>query len=490
MGTIKCKTMLVISVSLFLPFLVLVFESAKVFGATPATYYVDWDTGTDCLPPTCGVQSNPWKTPMYADDQLVSGDIVIVGARSTGGTDVYSNACATVLDAKTANTTWKAASGEVVWFSSTTDHSSNIWSTCGPGTGNNGYVAVHLSAANITFDGFYVWGMINLTATADSAIIQNCDLSGGGTYQGFPAVIRTSGNTASSSPPTDWNENLLVRNCKLHDNLAAMNQSGVNDILVLTYGAKNVIIENSEFYNALNIGIRWKDHPNNMTARYNYFHDMPAGVHGCGQYCTDGPIYVYHNVFNNVGNCIGVEAGSGIGPFEVRNNTFYNCSNDFYWWNAAGSGDRHFQSFNNIQYHGTTGQFYHWLESNWTAAYYVYLDYNQYFASGVATNWYINNANRSSTLSGWQTYLDAQGAGSTNGDDNAVSTNPNFLNGSVTFTAPADFKRSAYPVNGRGGAFPSVMGAYVTGNEIIGVRPGSLPIDTTPPNPPTGLKVN
>ena len=53
-------------------------------------------------------------------------------------------------------------------------------------------------------------------------------------------------------------------------------------------------------------------------------------------------------------------------------------------------------------------------------------------------------------------------------DTHSVDTNPNLVNTSGTFSQPDDFKRTIYLVNGRGGVWPSVMGAYITGNEIIG----------------------
>ncbi len=44
-----------------------------------------------------------------------------------------------------------------------------------------------------------------------------------------------------------------------------------------------------------------------------------------------------------------------------------------------------------------------------------------------------------------------------------------------------DFKRTSYPQDGRGGLFPNVMGAYVTGSETVG--PTSEGSSTQPPPP-------
>jgi hypothetical protein len=49
-----------------------------------------------------------------------------------------------------------------------------------------------------------------------------------------------------------------------------------------------------------------------------------------------------------------------------------------------------------------------------------------------------------------------------------VNTNPGFLNTSGLWNTPSDWKRTSYIANGRGGAYASVMGAYIIGTETIG----------------------
>ena len=455
--------------------IVIFLAMAGISNSQAATYYVNWDNGSDVTGD--GSAGKPWKTPWHADDHIVQGDTVIIYPKRDGS--VYYNNGSSVIDAHTSNTTWKAASGTPVWLSVTNDHSSNPYQTCPFCT------TISIDAPGITIDGFYVWGSILINYRGDNATIQNCDLSGGGDYQGFPAVIRTTGNIAKSSPPSDWCENLLVRNCKIHDNVPAMPGQGVtNDMLVLTYGAKNVIIENCEFYNSLNSGIKWKDHCNKMTARYNYFHDLPVGIQGDGQYGDDW-IDTHNNIFVNISRqAIAPESGAP-NHFYVRNNTFYNCYADIGYWRAG----INLEIFNNIFYHSTSGQYFTKFDEQWAGLDYNYQDYNNYYST-VTTNWYLNYANRASTLSGWQSYLASQSTCSDCRDARSVGINPNFINSSGAFNLPTDFKRSSYPQNGRGGTWPSVMGAYITGNEVIGVSGGPLPPpDTTPPAPPTNLRI-
>ena len=85
------------------------------------------------------------------------------------------------------------------------------------------------------------------------------------------------------------------------------------------------------------------------------------------------------------------------------------------------------------------------------------MNYNNYY--NVST-WNINGYSGTdySSLSSWQRGI--------NSDLNSNTNNPNFVNpGGST---PEDYKRTSYPVDGRGGSYASIMGAYITGNEIIG----------------------
>ena len=161
--------------------------------------------------------------------------------------------------------------------------------------------------------------------------------------------------------------------------------------------------------------------------------------------------------------------GGGIGTgMQIYNNTFYGASNAaIFYGGGDGSG---WSAYNNIIVAPGTNYVY-WEYSNGIP---TSLDYNDYFASSGTPKWQWNvyqTPQSASTLSAWQS-----GSGR---DAHSVSTNPNFINGSGSYSVPTDFQRSSYPANGSGG---TVMGAYQTGSEIIGYTTGGT--STLTPMPP------
>ena len=103
----------------------------------------------------------------------------------------------------------------------------------------------------------------------------------------------------------------------------------------------------------------------------------------------------------------------------------------------------------------------------------AYADYNNFFGNG-----YFWLSGSVGDLAWWRN--------NTDWDDNSVESDPNFINQGGT--SPADYKRSIYTNNGRGGSYASVMGAYITGNEIIGFTPEGA--DNSAPAIPKGLGIH
>jgi len=421
--------------------------------AIAATYHVDWDTGQDA--PGRGSEQNPWKTPWYAAGQVGPGDTVIIHAKDDGS--VYFNDGKPVLPLGTPNTTWKAARGEKVWLSLTNDRTTSYWKANGKGG-----TTVSIHADHVTLDGFYVWGSVSVSHQGDGALIVNCDLSGGPDYQGFPAALRLSGENGGN---WDVPDGVTIRNCRIHDNLKAFEQGPNNDSALLIYSSRNTTVEYCEFYNTLLHAIQIKARSDKETIRFNYFHDVPSAIEGG----SSGPkdwVRIHNNVF--------VNAGAGVGPhqsapngFFVYNNTFINCRRDIYWWFSGGR----LSFFNNIHYHADGGGNYQRIDEKWNAGLYTYQNHNDYFTASGSTRWYMNYADRASDLASWQAYLKAEGAGPEAGEQNSKSYDPGFVNASGKFEKPEDFKRKTYPKDGRGGEWPAVMGAYVTGDETVGPLP-------------------
>jgi hypothetical protein len=102
----------------------------------------------------------------------------------------------------------------------------------------------------------------------------------------------------------------------------------------------------------------------------------------------------------------------------------------------------------------------------------AYSDYNGFSGNSV---WNMDWSTDYASLGNWRA--------ATTYDDNSVTTDPGFVNAGGT--AAADYKRTSYTANGRGGSYALVMGAYITGNELIGYQAGNLPAQNNPPSAPT-----
>jgi hypothetical protein len=420
---------------------------------------------------------------------LSSGDIVTIHAKADG--TPYSRGCtdspnewgAPIIVANVSGVTWKAATGETVKMSVTGDFTRDPYVVCGPATRQNGKSAcgsvINVSQRSIV-DGFTIWGSVNISKQADGTIIQNNDLSGGcDGYDSFPAVIRLTGS-AGDTPPSDWLEDVTIRNNKIHDEQpnSAYSAGSTNDEAIMVYSSKGLIVENNEFYNTTGSAIKLKDQCNQHIVRFNFFHDTARGVQGDGQNGYSW-VKIYNNIFANIiAQAIATENGAGGShDFMIYNNTFYNCATDIGYWHA---GMHAAQIFNNISYHSSPGQYHQNYDQNWDGSQYTYLDYNDYYDSST-TYWRINNVVITSTLAGWQNFLAGSSACAPDcREGHSVDTNPNFLNGSGSLSLAGDFKRSFYPTNGRSGSYPSIIGAYITGNEVIGLM-GKRPVP--PKNP-------
>lgn len=301
----------------------------------------------------------------------------------------------------------------------------------------------------IVLDGFTIHGQISLRTTTGS-IIQNCDISiGGDEWSGynFGDVIYTEGDT-----------NCIIKNNRIHDNCINASDRG-NSPLVMSYGSTNLTIENNDIYNSVGHGIYLKSDPNNPTVKLNYIYDnYYSGLATAIQHSAHTGGDVYQNIFraNNSGN--NDDYGGNVGFINYMTGmNFYN--NTLVNGTAAGvklnyTGTATYNVFNNLFY-ASVG--YHILiHYSGVLSSLSYLDYNGYY--GGATFYDDDRTPSAMSFANWQTYTETE--------QNSVIIDPGFAN--ATGTTAADFKRSSYAANGRGGAYPSVMGAYITGTECIG----------------------
>ena len=470
------KSIIVLSLFLFIP---------GICGA--ATIFLDNNTGVTngCAnynpdTRTCGSGTNKAYSDAYTASQaLNNGDTLSIRAGEyysdvtgkSGYIWVYGS-----MTVRASNVTIKNYNDETVWLKG---GASRVTPAAHP---NN---ALFLYGNNITVDGLNLYG--GTIVSGSNNTIKNCDLSGGFDHQ-------APWNT--STPDAAWpnvirfieSSNALVQNCKLHDNVkppAGGNDSNMG--LVMHERDDNTIVENCEFYNpCASFGyLKYQSGYNgyafhgtgvHATYRYNLFRAGTNGGSGgwelaAGLPNAPNPVqneYFYQNIF------IGCQSGfldefvaSGTLFAFIYNNTFYNSPKALFNW----SGNDVYNWFNNVIINDTAGNFNISLDGS-TGTIWSYMDYNNYFASGVVASWYQNWSTRASTLSAWQNYTSGLGSAK---DTHSVNTNPNFINASGTFSQASDFQRTSYPQNGRGGSWRSVMGAYVTGTENIGVTGAQSP---------------
>jgi hypothetical protein len=167
-------------------------------------------------------------------------------------------------------------------------------------------------------------------------------------------------------------------------------------------------------------------------------------------------IRIHHNVFHKKGT--GVSFGSPARRGTVAyNNTFVDC--------GSGSGDigdwtnPQINVFNNLYYHSKSGQkFYDIQTTPWSR---LESDHNLFFSSTAETTWNHLYRKRATTLEAWREYSGK--------DQHSVWKDPLFAK--VSGWRPEHFKRQPSPPDVMGSHYGNRCGAYVTGEEHIGVRP-------------------
>lgn len=228
--------------------------------------------------------------------------------------------------------------------------------------------------------------------------------------------------------------------------------------------------------------VQTKGSADGITSYNNFFYGVKVPFHWVQQWSGIKDFLIYNNIAVLPSSGIFVD---GIGAVSWANNLIYNntiyCQGD-----CTGvlqpSNMLEVRFFNNILYGASGITTFLRYDTGVNAP--IYSDYNNYYTQGTA-NWRMAvspgaySTNTYTSLGAWNA---ASGL-----DMNSAIANPNFVNpGGNT---AADYKRTSYPTNGRGGSYASIMGAYITGNETIGYV-AQTTIDNTPPAVPTGLGIN
>jgi hypothetical protein len=255
-----------------------------------------------------------------------------------------------------------------------------------------------------------------------------------------------------------------IKNCKIHN---GGNVYQLHACLIMSYDTADIIVEHNELYTK-NTGI-WIKGPTNTDwiVRFNYFHDL--NYDGIVLGYAENTI-IYQNIFENVGQGSDPVVrlygdGSTVPNTQVYNNTMYgNCySGIFHTTDFASWGD---SFYNNIMaFNSSSDQGMNLYVSN-CINHKVIIDYNNYYVNGGGSLLMLVNWGTTVSWANWQgTY--------TNDVHGYNNRNPLFVNPSAH-----NFKLQGGSPCLTGGNTGGPQGAYITGNEEIGIETGG---DTTPP---------
>ena len=320
-----------------------------------------------------------------------------------------------------------------------------------------------LSHDYITVDGFKTEGAI-LSTYSSYNIIKNCEVTKGSLV----------GYDGTGDDSLHWGIGIQVSNsCLIQNNYVhSMDDIGNhthNGGCIMIYGAGDCF-DNVVEYNTVD-GSYPNDEPNNMYCAYG----TKAGDIMTGIWRYNFAINCYAAFFG-IANSADSNYNSG---WSIYQNIATNCN--VFWYSYDGS--RSFNIYNN------SGNVIEWTHSPEyfptdtvrdrdfsyfnnlfvLTSYIVREQSNPDWASLIA----LTDFNRFSIASYWAAYsgptlISTLAAWQTASGDEAHSsaTAPDFLD--ADGITPESFKRSAYPTDGRGGDYPAVMGAYITGAERIG----------------------
>lgn len=261
-----------------------------------------------------------------------------------------------------------------------------------------------------------------------------------------------------------------IANCKLHGSHG--NHSNNCDAIQLY--ASYAVIEYCDIYDN-NAGIFDKGGCDHNTYRFNYFYDNGnAFVLGTDPNSkTPHHLFIYQNIFrDNSNGSIDMLGDRSKDNLYFYNNTIVNSGG----WGIGFQHDNasNVNVYNNILYGNNKAIRYYSNTINIS-------NYNNYRNTGIFNMDSYGGTNYDS-LSTWKS--------ATGLDTNSGSTYTQFVN--ANGTTPDAFKLQANSTcltDGRGGDYPLVQGAYITGNEVIGYS-GEEGTPSSPPSSPPNFSAN
>jgi hypothetical protein len=206
----------------------------------------------------------------------------------------------------------------------------------------------------------------------------------------------------------------------------------------------------------------------NNVYRYNVARNAPIAYFSIGS--TGGSEWSYNNTWHN-NIAINVNEAftfdHSVSGHVVYNNTAHNIGTICFTAYSATSITFYNNIFSKVDNNTWTSNNYGYLneEAGSLSDFFADEDYNYYYTQSPPSTFAIMGYSTSfSNLSAWV-------AGTSFGQHSKDSVDPGFIDAGAS--NPSAYKRTSYPQDGKGGDFPSVVGAFVTGNESIGYQGGS-----------------
>jgi len=404
-----------------------------VTSAYAADYYVS-PSGSKPWP-TCTTPDNHCNLQVAANNAIVGDTVLLRGGTYVLPVKLGTNWEAGLMPANSGvegnPITFKAYADEIPFL----DNSANHVEPAVASFGTNGQ-------DYIVFDGLHTLISVGnglgrgcqLHGTTGS-VVKNCDIEG---------VAAGIGNI--NGVRIEKASHCIVSNNKLYGNHGgAPNGSGIT-----SYSGSYTQAYNNDIYDN-STGLYDKGGGEHNNYYHNFFYANHASGVRIGTEAGPDPhdIEVHHNIFldNGWDSIEQYPSKKPVTRIHAYNNTIYNSGSVAIAFFSAIFSKTQYTSYNNlISNSGSLVRFDPGIVD--------YSDYNTYPSSGT---YRLGDAIYSS-LSAWQS--------ATSYDNNSHTSDPGFVNPGGT--SREDYKRTSYPQDGRGGSYPSVRGAYITGNEVIG----------------------
>jgi hypothetical protein len=306
---------------------------------------------------------------------------------------------------------------------------------------------------------FWIYG-------ADHVVIENCILIG--------HTVTDSDVHWGAIMAYEYTTNLTVKNNKMYNWNAS---GGANSAGITIFNNKYLIVEHNEIYNCC-VGINDCEAGYYNEYRYNYIHDITA--RGISAYLQDGVsgnnVKIFNNIIANITNSSNegnrgiildnIGSGMAYNNYKIYNNVLYNASG------IALSHTSGVEVWNNIIWNSSSdselgSMIWHFGSTEDP----TYIDYNCYWPNQrFGIHIYTGSAVYYTTLAAW-----TSGHGY---DSHSKHENPLFVDssgGAIGFKLQAgspalDAGIDRQDYDGDGNTTERInMGAYITGNEIIGL---------------------